>query len=403
MDLTLRKLLVSVAVLVPTLCLGLTRNATASALCDPLQPTTCTIGELADQLGIRFGSTLEDFEITDSNYTTVLLREFTAVTPENSLKWYTNQPSRGQWEFGAGDAVVNFAVESGLEIRGHVPVWSQDTYTPGWVKNITDPVDLLDVTIEHVTKVMTRYADRIDRWDVVNEPLLTFGTSRSASVYWTLGEDWIGDVFRLARTLDPDAELWINEFGSDWVPGKHEAFLALVTRLVESGVPIDGVGVQTHRLPGAVLDQELFESQLRDFTALNLEVAVTELDVPVVPGDPNAFSRQAEEYRKVVAACLAVAGCTEITIWGITDSDTWLDRLGYFATPTQPLLFDDDFAEKPAYISIRNLLAETLADRRLPETGSNPVEMIGIAIVLIAIGGSIQRRFSRRVTRMSAR
>ena len=317
MDSGLRKLLVSVAVLVPTLCLGLTRNATASALCVPLQPTTCTIGELADQLGIRFGSTLEDFEITDSNYTTVLLREFTAITPENALKWYTNQPSRGQWEFGAGDAVVNFAVESGLDIRGHVPVWSQDAYTPGWVKNITDPVDLLDVTVEHVTKVMTRYADRIDRWDVVNEPLLTFGTSRSASVYWTLGEDWIGNVFRLARTLDPDAELWINEFGSDWVPGKHEAFLALVTRLVENGVPIDGVGVQTHRLPGAVLDQDIFESQLRDFTALNLEVAVTEFDVPVVPGDPNAFSRQAEEYRKVVAACLAVAGCTEITIWGL--------------------------------------------------------------------------------------
>jgi len=394
---------VSVAVLVPTLCLGLTHNATAIALCDPLQPTTCSIGELADQLGIRFGSTLEDFEITDSNYTTVLLREFTAITPENGLKWYTNQPSRGQWEFDAGDAVVNFAVESGLDIRGHVPVWSQDTYTPSWVKNITDPADLLDVMIEHVTKVMTRYADRIDRWDVVNEPLLTFGTSQSASVYWTLGEDWIGNVFRLARTLDPDAELWINEFGSDWVPGKHEAFLALVTSLVENGVPIDGVGVQTHRLPGAVLDQELFESQLRDFTALNLEVAVTELDVPVVPGDPNALSGQAEEYRKVVAACLAVAGCSEITIWGITDSDSWLDSLGYFATPTRPLLFDDNFAAKPAYTSIRNLLAETLADRRLPETGSNPVEMIGLAIVLITIGSGIHRRYSRRVTRMSAR
>ena len=59
MDSGLRKLLVSVAVLVPTLCLGLTRNATASALCDPLQPTTCTIGELADQLGIRFGGGVE--------------------------------------------------------------------------------------------------------------------------------------------------------------------------------------------------------------------------------------------------------------------------------------------------------------------------------------------------------
>ena len=61
-----------------------------------------------------------------------------------------------------------------------------------------------------------------------------------------------------------------------WVPGKHEALVALVSDLVHGGVPINGVGLQTHRLPGAVLDTERFASQMRDFTALGLEVAVTE-------------------------------------------------------------------------------------------------------------------------------
>jgi endo-1,4-beta-xylanase len=328
--------------------------------CDPAVPTTCTIAQLADLLDFRFGATIEDFETTDADYTTTLLREFNSVTPENALKMYTIQPTRGGWQWGPADTVVDFALDNGLEFRSHVLVWSQDQYTPAWVRAISDPVELREVLDEYVTEVLQRYGDRLGRWDVVNEPLATFGTGNSESVFWTLGQEWIGDVFRLARTLAPDAELWINEYGTDWVPGKHEAFLALVRSLVEAGVPIDGVGIQTHRIPNLRLDRATFERQLRDFTALGLEVAITELDVPVPPLDPQALTWQATEYRTAVAACLAVVGCNEVTTWGVTDRYTWLDSLGLFDMPTRPLLFDDDYRPKPAYDAVRALLAEAV-------------------------------------------
>jgi len=357
-----------------------------SGECHPSDPATCTLADLADLLGIRIGTTLEDFEIVDSDYVATLRREFTSVTPENALKAYSIRPTQSSWDFSAGDAVVDYSVDAGLEIRGHTLVWAKDEYTPAWLAGLTDPVALWTATQEHVTQVMSRYADRVRRWDVVNEPLATLGTGPSDSVFWSLAGDWIGDVFRLADSIDPTAELWINEYGTDWVPGKHAAYLSLVRDLVESDVPIDGVGLQVHRLPGSAVDQALLEQQLRDFTSLGLQVAVTELDVPVAPTDPRALEWQASQYRKVMAACLAVSGCREVTVWGLSDRDTWLDGLGVFSTPTRPLLFDDSLRPKPAYTAVRDLMAQTVVRRSLPTTGGFAGSEVLTAWAILTLG-----------------
>ena len=394
-------------------------GAVAAPNCNPSEPATCSLRELADLASIRIGSTAEPSETTDPAFASILRREFNSLTPENALKWYSTQPSAGTWDFTGADMVVDFATDHDMDIRGHTLVWAQDTYTPPWVRAIADPGALQTTLDEHITTTMNHFAGRIERWDVVNEPLASLGTSTSASVFWTLGPEWVADAFRLARSLDPDAELWLNEYGSDWVPGKHEALLALVTDLVESGVPIDGVGIQTHRLPGAVLDTERFAAQLGDFTALGLEVAITELDVPVSPTDPNAFEVQAAEYARVVSTCLRVTGCVEVTIWGLTDSATWLDSLGLFPTPTRPLLFDTDFAPKPAYEAVRQVLAEAVApptptttappeptdaaESTLPVTGTGTTPLAATGILLIVGGALLARQATRTALREGSR
>lgn len=364
--------------------------------CEPLQPETCSLAELASHLGLRLGSTLETFEVGDVDYVEVLTREFNSLTPENALKLGATQPSRGTFDFSGGDAVVGFAVSEGLEIRGHSLVWAQDTYTPNWIKAISDPNELWSVVSDHVTEVMTRYMDRVDRWDVVNEPLATFGTTQSSSIFWLMGPDWIKRIFDLAHSIDPDAELWINEYGTDWVAGKHEAFLTLVKNSISSGAPIDGVGIQMHRLPGLVLDQRALERQLRDFTDLGLKVAITELDVPVAPGDSGALEWQAAEFGKVVSACLAVSGCTEITTWGLSDRDSWLDDLAIFAYPTRPLLFDENLQPKPAYFAVRTALGDAVRTRALPATGNNSGAMPFLAITFVVAGAVLVLATRRR-------
>jgi endo-1,4-beta-xylanase len=333
-------------------------DTSAVSRCDPTAPATCTLRQLADLAGIRLGASAEASEVLPGPYAETLRREFNSVTPENAMKWYTTNPAAGVFDFADADAVVGFAAANTMAVRAHTLVWTQDTFTPQWVLDITDGDELASWVAQHVVTVAGRYAGQVPRWDVINEPLATGGPTLSNSVFHRLlPPGWMASVFSAVRAVDPAAELWINEYGTDWVPGKHEALVALVNDLLAAGAPIDGVGLQVHRPTVNGPDRATFERQLRDFTDLGLAVAITELDIPIPPGEDAALVAQAEAYRTIVEACLAVAGCEEITVWGVTDANTWLDNLGIFATPTRPLLFDDDFAAKPAYVAVRDALA----------------------------------------------
>jgi endo-1,4-beta-xylanase len=341
----------------------------AGEACEPTRPTTCTLRELATLADFRVGSTAEADEVVPGPYAETLVREFNSLTPENALKWYTVQPTDGGFNWGPGDAVVEFAAANDLEVRGHTLVWAQDVWTPAWVLGVTDPATMRAELAEHIAAVVNRYEDRVRRWDVVNEPLETLGAGPSDNVFArVLGTGWIGEAFALAAEADPTAELWLNEYGTDWVPGKHEALLALVESLLADGVAIHGIGLQMHRLGPDGPDPDTLEAQLTDFTDLGLEVAITELDIPVSPTDPDALPKQADAYRRIFSTCLAVTGCVEITTWGVTDAATWLDSLGLFPTPTRPLLFDDDFNPKPAYHAVREALAAVAS----PTTTTTP-------------------------------
>ena len=157
-------------------------RAHAVPQCDPSVPATCTLREVANLAGMRIGATLEPSEIASVPYSTTLATHFNALTPENALKLYTIEPQLGQWDFGPADAVVDFAEANYMAVRGHTLVWAQDVFTPTWTKAITDPTQLRTIVQEYIAAVMGRYAGRIHRYDVVNEPLQTLGTGASCLI-----------------------------------------------------------------------------------------------------------------------------------------------------------------------------------------------------------------------------
>ena len=199
--------------------------------------------------------------------------------------------------------------------------------------------------------------------DVVNEPLDTFTGAFDANLFYqTLGPGYVAEAFTLAHALDPDAELFLNEFVLALPSAKADALVALVAQLRADGVPIDGVGIQAHFFPGLPLvDPAALETLVHALGDLGVAVELTEVDVARwhFRNDPDPLVSQGAFFGAVATACMNVPACRAITMWGLVDPETWLDGFAPFDTfaPNEPLLFDANLVPKPAYFAVRDAVA----------------------------------------------
>ncbi len=320
----------------------------------------------ATQADVRVGAAVDAGRLrSEPEYREAIVNHFTSMTPENAMKWTSLRPERDRWDWEDADAIVDFADEHDLEVRGHTLVWGQDAGNgmPAWLTELNDPAEFRRAVTDGITTQLTRYRGRVQRWDVVNEPLEGLGGALDRNpFYQRIGPNYIEEVFRIADAADPDAELWLNEYGTEFLPAKGEQLVQLVTDLVNAGVPIDGVGFQSH----VILDVDSAPETQRDvmarIRALGLEVAITELDVPISATRDEA--EQIDVYRRMTEACLAQK-CAEITVWGVDDDSTWLDveairasnpLLGALSLPSDPLLLGPEFEEKRTYDAVASAL-----------------------------------------------
>ncbi|MEV0537369.1 endo-1,4-beta-xylanase, partial [Kitasatospora sp. NPDC050463] len=130
-------------------CLAVSSVAAVTASPAAHAAGATTLGAAAADSGRYFGAAVPASKLGDSTYSTILDREFTMVTPENEMKWDAVEPSRGNFNFGAADRIVNHASAHGQRMRGHTLVWHSQL--PDWVKNTRDANTLRSVMNNHIT------------------------------------------------------------------------------------------------------------------------------------------------------------------------------------------------------------------------------------------------------------
>ena len=340
-----------------TVTMGLATAAIPVA--DASANSSSTLRELAAREGLLIGSgAINPNYLDEPQFSEILADQFNSLSPENELKWNFVQPQEGSFEFAGLDRLVDFAEDNNMVVKGHGFISS--CCNPDYVTAITDPDELRTVMSTHFNTIMDRYADRMDRWDVVTEPFSTFGGTGLAQndFYKVLGADYIAEAFRIAHAADPEAKLFINESLVEFYPAKRQELYDLVAGLVADGVPIDGVGLEMHETqagpePGVI-------TQMADsYHALGLDVAITELDVHTYDVD-----QQTQIYGDIVAEALA-AGIRDISFWGFTDKHayTWLPG-------AKPLMFDEDYNAKPAYFAVRDALKSFVKNKSAPGAGT---------------------------------
>ncbi|UJW32106.1 endo-1,4-beta-xylanase [Saccharothrix sp. AJ9571] len=355
---------------------------TAAALVVPLSATASAAPPTADQHAktlrqaapkkFRIGSAVAggghhetmpypDPFTADRPYRDRLAAEFSSVSPENQMKWEYLHPERDRYDFAAADAIVRFAQRNHQVVRGHTLLWHSQN--PAWLEQGEfTPDELRAILRDHVRTVVGRYQGRIQQWDVANEIFTETGELRTTDNIWLreLGPGIIADVFRWTHQADPHAELFFNDYGVESVNAKSDAYLALIQQLRAQGVPVHGFSAQAHLSTRYGFPADL-ESNLKRFSALGLETAITELDVRMdLPdgGVPTAeqLTQQADYYRRTLTACLNVRGCDSFTIWGFTDKYSWVPV--FFEGEGAATVMWEDFSRKPAYYALRSALAD---------------------------------------------
>ncbi|NNE36164.1 MAG: endo-1,4-beta-xylanase [Rhodothermales bacterium] len=318
----------------------------------------------------------EQFNERDARGVKLVTKHFNSITPENVMKWEVIHPEPGRYDFDEADRFVAFGEANDMMIVGHTLVWHSQT--PQWVfedaaGNPLGRDSLLARMRNHIHTVVGRYKGRVHGWDVVNEALNEDGTLRQSPWMKIIGDDYIERAFQFAHEADPAAQLYYNDYSLENA-AKRNGATGLLSRLLEKGVTVTGIGTQAHSgLDWPSIAQ--FDSTIAAFADTGVDVMVTELDIDLLPfpsdeqtadislrgeisPDMNPYpdmlpdSMQlvlAERYAAVFRVFLKHReSISRVTFWGVTDGDTWKNNWPINGRTAYPLLFDRNYQGKPA-------------------------------------------------------
>ena len=337
------------------------------------------------------GAALNDAQIAGQDPVAlgIVRRHFSAISPENVLKWDAVHPEPDRYEFAAADQYVGLGEKHGLFVVGHVLVWHEQT--PSWVfegaGGGTLNADLLLARLrEHVHTVVGRYRGRVHAWDVVNEAFEDDGSWRKTPWYTVLGEEYVSKAFEFAREADSGAQLCYNDYNL-WKAPKYEAAIRLVTSLRQRGIGIDGIGEQGHWVLDGPSAEEV-EAMIVELAKTGAQIIITELDLDPLPrpeeligadiskrlartperdpypdGLPEGLQqRLAQRYADLFRVFVKHPEVSRVTFWGVTDADTWLNHWPVPGRTNHPLLWDRQGRPKPAFHAVVEALRRASRD-----------------------------------------
>ncbi|KAK4191293.1 glycoside hydrolase superfamily [Podospora australis] len=303
-----------------------------------------------------FGTATETTNLPDPLYQSILSSgEFGQITPENSQKWESLQPTSSTFTFAAADQIVSLATQNNQILRCHTLVWHSQL--PSFVKTTAwTPSSLTALLKSHISNVMGHYKGKCTHWDVVNEALNEDGSFRPSIFLEVLGPGYIPLSFQFAAQADPEAKLYYNDFNLEISPPKAAGAVKIVKLVQDAKQKIDGVGFQGHLTVGQLPPLANLTATLRQYTELGVEVAFTELDIahPTLPSTEQGREQQGVDYVTVTKACLAVEKCVGITVWQFTDRYSWVE--GTFPGTGEACLFTRDYERKSAYFALKKFL-----------------------------------------------
>ena len=365
-------------------------------------PIQTDIDHLKDVYADNFkiGAAVAGDQLT-SNVHTLLDYHYSSIVAENATKPGSLEPTEGQWNWTEADKTAQYAKDHNMNFRLHTLAWhsqaaewmfkdAQGQPLAATPENKQMVLERLTTYIQTVARHFTDMEVPINAIDVVNEvidPGQRDGM-RKSEWYNLTGLDFIRTAFTVARQEFPNAKLYINDYSTQ-DPVKRDFLFNLVSKLIKEGIPIDGVGHQTHISIGGPSIEQISDS-IRKFGEAGFDNQITELDVSVYTDssttsfDENMLIKQGYRYKQLFQELVRLDNegkhadpntpaynpdgwISNVTLWGIADDHTWLDNFNNIIRKDAPLPFDVKHQAKYAYWGMIEAV-KTVTPTHLPIT-----------------------------------
>ncbi len=285
--------------------------------------------------------------------------------------WAAYERERGKPDYAYTDAVVAWAQEHGIRLKGHPLLWAHRAGVPRW----SEGQPPAEVQKARVTEICKRYAGKIEFWEVVNEPSHLPGLK-------------IDGPYRWARAADPKAHLIVNDYHV--MADGYPPFFELLKKALGDGTPFDGLGIQAHEPRTMRFPLEQVQRILDRYATLGKAIHITEF-TPASAGAPITGSHrkgiwnetaQAEYAERFYRVIFGHPATVALTWWDLSDNVSWLKGGG---------LLRNDLSPKPAYDALWRLIRrrwKTKAEGRTDGTGAFAFRGIrGTYRVTVEFGG----------------
>jgi GH35 family endo-1,4-beta-xylanase len=253
-------------------------------------------------------------------------RTFSIVVLENALKW-------PNWELdgydGSKDDVANLVAwfrGMDIDVRGHNLVWPDWQWMPDDLSSHkTDSAYVGRRIRGHLEDILTWPGIQgvLREWDAVNE---TLGWNALRDLF--KGEQIYADVFRIAKTLDPAARMFINEAGLTDRGGLNVAAInklkSTIAFINGHGGLVEGIGFQSHAGYPLTPPERVYQV-FEEFAGFGADLAVTEYDAQGVQD-----SIAADYLEDILTVSFSHPAMKSFLMWGFWDGAHWLDDAPLF-------------------------------------------------------------------------
>ncbi len=274
--------------------------------------------------------------------------------------WGRYEPVEGVTAQEKTMAAARWLQERGVRLKGHPLCWH--TVCAPWLLRYSN-AEILDRQLARIRREVSAYQGVVDMWDVINEVVIMPDFDKYDNAVTRICRDMgrirlVREVFAAAKACNPSATLLINDFNTS------VSYEILLEGLLEAGVPIDAIGIQSHQHQG-YWGLEKLNEVLERFSRFGLPIHFTEntlISGELMPGhivDLNDWqveswptteegeARQAREIEEMYRTLFAHPLVEAITTWDYRDG-------GWLGAPSGLVRADQSL--KPAYHMLKRLI-----------------------------------------------